>query len=411
MMASLHAHAARSDIAVSGSLDGPTLNAPLLSGPVLRAPGAGQAGRPGKAGQSIESPVAGLPSVAPGMNETVVSVPAGPPGDPITLETTIFKPDGPGPFPVVIFNHGKERGPPSMQPRSRPLSFAREFVRRGYLVVVPNRHGFARSGGVYTEELCGIDANGLDQAADIAATVAYVQRRSDADSRRILIAGTSQGGLATMAYGVQPAAGVLGMINFAGGLRQDSCRDWQQALIDAFTDYGRRSRLPTLWFYGDNDRFWPPALVHRMFSVYTGGGGNAEMIDFGAYKDNAHRLVGDRDGVPIWWPAVEGFLKRLGLPVTIRYHVNDPSRPAPTGFAMVGDINAVPYLDDSGRAGYAAFLQQYPSRAFAISESGAWAWAEGGDDPISVALDSCQQNSRDPCRLYAIDYAVVWTGH
>lgn len=388
------------------ALPGPTLNAP-----VLQPPGAGQAGRPGRPRQAIESPAAGLPTVAPGMNEVVVTIPLGLPGADLGgLETTIFKPDGPGPFPVVIFNHGKERGDPAMQARSRPLSFAREFVRRGYMVVAPNRRGFAHSSGTYSEEMCGIQENGMDQASDIVTTISYLQRQSDVDPSRIIVAGASQGGLATIAYGTEPAPGVRGLINFAGGLRQDGCRPWQQALVDAYRDYGARSRLPTLWFYGDNDRFWPQALAQRMFSVYTAEGGNATMIDFGAYKDNAHRLVGDRDGVPIWWPPVEGFLRRLGLPVAIRFHVPDASRPAPTGYAPIDDVEAVPYLDESGISGYEAFLEQYPSRAFALSTSGAWAWAEGGDDPVSAALDSCQRNSRDPCRLYAIDNAVVWSG-
>lgn len=346
-------------------------------------------------------------AASPGMNETVVTIPGD--GGATTLETTIFAPDGPGPFPVVIFNHGKERGNPHRQARSRPLAFAREFVRRGYLVVAPNRRGFARSGGTYAEQPCAIDAIGLAQAADIAATVRYVQHRPDADATRIVIAGVSQGGLATLAYGVRPDAGVLGLINFVGGLRQDDCAPWQQALSDAFADYGQRSRLPTLWFYGDNDLFWPQALAQRLLSVYRAGGGTATMMDFGNYKDNAHRLVGDRDAVPIWWPAVEDFLVTLHLPIVPRYPVASTPHPPASDYAPLAAIDAVPYLDDAGQAGYATFLQQYPSRAFALSTSGAWSWAEGGDDPASVALDNCQRNSREPCHLYAVDKDVVWT--
>ncbi|MGI4855764.1 MAG: alpha/beta hydrolase family protein [Janthinobacterium lividum] len=342
-----------------------------------------------------------------GMNETVVMIPGDDPGA-AALETTLFTPDGNGPFPVVIFNHGKERGNPHQQARSRPLAFAREFVRRGYMVVAPNRRGFAHSSGTYTEQRCGIDANGLEQAADIAATVRYVQHLPDADATRIVIAGASQGGLATLAYGVQPGAGVRGLINFVGGLRQDSCEPWQQAMSDAFQDYGQRSRLPTLWFYGDNDLLWPQALAQHLLTVYRAGGGLATMMDFGNYKDNAHRLVGDRDAVPIWWPAVEDFLVALHLPVEPRDPAPQVFRPPATGYAPVDAVAAVPYLDDSGRAGYATFLQQYSSRAFALSASGAWSWAEGGDDPAAVALDNCQRNSREPCRLYAVDSDVVW---
>lgn len=47
-----------------------------------------------------------------------------------------------------------------------------------------------------------------------------------------------------------------GLINFSGGLRQDECSGWQKNLVDAFGDYGQNVRLPSLWFYGDNDSVW-----------------------------------------------------------------------------------------------------------------------------------------------------------
>jgi len=74
----------------------------------------------------------------------------------------------------------------------------------------------------------------------------------------------------------------------------------------------------------------------------------------------------------------------------------------------VDAVTAVPFLDEHGREGYENFLHQYSSRAFAVSDSGAWSWAEGGDDPMSVALNGCQKQSSDPCRLYAVNNAVVW---
>jgi hypothetical protein len=74
----------------------------------------------------------------------------------------------------------------------------------------------------------------------------------------------------------------------------------------------------------------------------------------------------------------------------------------------VDAIDAVPYVDEAGRNGYRNFLHQYPSRAFAVSDTGAWSWAEGGDDPMSVAIANCQKQSSAPCRLYAVDNSVVW---
>src|SRR6478735_2735991 len=41
------------------------------------------------------------------------------------LETTLFRPAGEGPFPLVIVNHGKESGNPRFQARSRYVVAAR----------------------------------------------------------------------------------------------------------------------------------------------------------------------------------------------------------------------------------------------------------------------------------------------
>lgn len=344
-----------------------------------------------------------------GLNEQIIRVPVDAAGN-VTLETTIYKPDGPGPFPMIVFNHGKIPGDPRTQERSDPLPFAREFVRRGYVVVAPNRQGFGHSGGTYQQDGCDVKRNGIDQAGDVAATINYMSKQPYVDATHIVVAGTSHGGLATIAYGPDAAPGVRALINFSGGLRQDACDDWQGNLTRAFGAYGEKTRVPSLWLYGDNDSVWTAPLVAGMYAAYAAHGASAKMVDFGNYKNDAHRLVGDRDGVHVWWPAVEAFLARVGMPTGVQYRVADPSMPKASGFAAVDAVDSVPYVDEAGRNGYRNFLHQYPSRAFAVSDTGAWSWAEGGDDPMTVAIANCQKQSSAPCRLYAVNNSVVWGG-
>jgi hypothetical protein len=47
-------------------------------------------------------------------------------------------------------------------------------------------------------------------------------------------------------------------------------------------------------------------------------------------------------------------------------------------------------------------------RAFAVSASGSWTWAEEGEDPEARALATCSSKSSKPCRLYSVDSSVVW---
>lgn len=79
----------------------------------------------------------------------------------LELETTVYKPPGPGPFPLVVINHGKASGPTGLQPRYTPGWAARYFIERGYVVFVPMRTGFSKSTGGYVGGGCNIESNGL----------------------------------------------------------------------------------------------------------------------------------------------------------------------------------------------------------------------------------------------------------
>lgn len=340
------------------------------------------------------------------LNEQVVMVPG---ANGHILETTIFRPPGAGPFPLVLMNHGKQPGDPRMQSRDRFYYLSREFVRRGYAVIVPMRSGFSRSGGDYADYGCNMTGNGYLQAMDLRAALRYARSQEWIDGSRIVVAGQSYGGLATLAAGAGALPGVRGLLNFAGGLRADdgSCQ-WKSALVSAFADYGSRSSLPSLWFYGANDSYFNHELVNRLYHAYAGAGGKARLVTYNAFKNDAHGMVGSRDGFAVWWPQAERFLRQIGMPTAeVVAIAEDPPIPR-TDFAAIHDIDSVPFLHERGRAGYRAFLSKSTPRAFAVSPSGAWSWAEEGEDPVGRVLSACQANSRQPCKLYAVDDYVVW---
>jgi dienelactone hydrolase len=342
------------------------------------------------------------------LNEQIVMVPAGPGGREM-LETTIFRPSGPGPFPLLLMNHGKQEGPARQQKRERFIYMATEFVRRGYAVMLPMRSGFALSTGAYRDHGCDMTANGVAQARDVLDALAYARRQSWVDPERIVVAGQSYGGLAAMALATSSLPGVRGLLNFAGGLRVDKpvC-DWQSSLAKAYATFGAYSQVPSLWLYGANDSYFGPQLAQRWYRSYTGSGGKAELFAYGSFKRDAHLTLGSRDGVAIWLPRVERFLDSIGMPTRPVYSVIDPPPPPETHFALLDDVSAVPFLADQGRAAYRAFLGKQLPRAFAVSETGAWGWAEEGESPDYRALASCQQSSSKPCHLYLVDDSVVW---
>jgi hypothetical protein len=89
-----------------------------------------------------------------------------------------------------------------------------------------------------------------------------------------------------------------------------------------------------------------------------------------------------------------------------------------TGYAPVDDIDAVPYLSSQGREAYREWLTKKMPRAFAVAVDGSfgrgWGYStiaerpELSADPTQRAMQVCEAKTRSPCRLYAVNGAVVW---
>ncbi len=247
------------------------------------------------------------------LNETVRTV-RKPGAFGVALETTVYLPDEAGPFPVVVINHGKASGDPRFQARYRPAQAARYFLQRGYAVVVPMRQGFSKSGGSYIGGGCNVESNGRVQAEDVKAVLDDVAAQPWADKDRMLVVGQSHGGWTTLAFGRQNYPGVRGLVNFAGGLRQEQCPNWKEALAGGAASYARDTRLPSIWFYGDNDSFFDPPTFHAMFDQYNAAGGQAQLVAYGRFGADSHGLFGSRAGTAIWQPELSRFLSAIGMP-------------------------------------------------------------------------------------------------
>ncbi|WP_158545070.1 alpha/beta hydrolase family protein [Dyella monticola] len=337
----------------------------------------------------------------------------GDPDHPVTLVMTIFTPEGFGPFPLAIMNHGSSGDvPPAQQPRYR-LSFSSYyFLSRGYAVALPMMRGYAGSEGHLTSHGCDHLATGIDNAKDIRAAIDYMKQQPYIDGSRILVAGQSFGGWNTLAVGALKIPGVKALVSFAGGMKASSCRDNDKALIEAAGLLGDEVTTPSIWFFGDNDEVFATPVWHAMYDRYVAAGAPAELVAYGRFGINSHNLLGSAEGLPIWTPKLDAFLGRHGLPNKFLYpeYLPQPS-PPPSHYADLNDLQALPYLNavpnGKGMAYYQHFLSQPLPRALAIGVHGAGE-ASGGFDPILLAMRRCQRITLG-CRLYAVDNEVVWT--
>jgi pimeloyl-ACP methyl ester carboxylesterase len=234
---------------------------------------------------------------------------------PVPLVTTLYLPPGDGPFPLWVFNHGKSFGGNTRaQPRFEPIAFARMLVWHGYAVAALNRKGFADSGGVHCSHWLNPLAGACCCARDIWAAVQGLLAHPKIDAGRIIIAGHSYGALGTLAYGSEfRHPGVCALVNFMGGLRAEREDGWQEPLLRTFRHLGRRTRCPSLWFYGRNDSFWPIELARDLHAAYAERGAPARFVDVGHFRDDAHGLMLDEAGVVRWWPEVARLLVASGM--------------------------------------------------------------------------------------------------
>jgi dienelactone hydrolase len=147
------------------------------------------------------APTAAQPSRAPSRERVTFT------SDNLTLVGFLFKPDGSGPFPGLIWNHGSEKSPGTMRQFD---AVAAIFVPAGYVVFAPMRRGHGDSEGPYVmdqlrraQESHGAGALAVrlmegEHLDDQLAGLEYLKRLPYVDPRRLVVAGCSFGGIQTL---------------------------------------------------------------------------------------------------------------------------------------------------------------------------------------------------------------------
>jgi dienelactone hydrolase len=239
----------------------------------------------------------------------------------LTLEATLFRPPGLGPFPLLVLSHGTPRD--RRQQLGGCLRYDAQswaFVSMGFAVVIPMRRGFDSSEGEYAEEEGFCDQAlfyeaGMESAKDLRATLQYMSTQASINPRRIVLAGHSSGGFGSLALASQRLPGVVGVINFAGGRGSRHDKNCSPSnLIEACAKFGLTCRVPTLWIYAENDSYFPPALARQMCAAFRRAGGAAEFVMLPPFAEEGHDLFTDVRGLSGWIPAVNRFLNNLGFP-------------------------------------------------------------------------------------------------
>ena len=244
----------------------------------------------------------------------------------VLMRTTLFRPPGPGPFPLVVINHGSIESESRRAEQAQPTFMAASewFVQRGYAVALPQRPGHGATGGRYLESR-GVGqgcANadyrgaGLGTADSIQATLDYLAQQPFVRKTDVIVVGQSAGGWGALALASRNPRNVKAIINFAGGRGgrtndrpNNNCAP--ERLIDAARAFGASARTPVLSIYTENDTFFGPTISKRLNDAFRAAGGRIEFHLLPAFGLDGHMLLGARNGVEVWAPVVEEFLKSV----------------------------------------------------------------------------------------------------
>jgi dienelactone hydrolase len=206
---------------------------------------------------------------------TVVRFPNVTPGAPLTIEATLVRPDGPGPFPAVVQLHG------CGGIEAQSFRWARWLADHGYVALVVDSFGprqakaDCRSGPGDPPVTARLD--------DAFGALRYLQSRPDVRGDRVAAIGWSQGGVYAMAVINGPSLErarrrgvVLPAVGFAAsvGVYPGGC----------FSLVHEQVVRPLLVLIGADDDWTPAARCREMVEAMRSRGADATIVIYpGAY--------------------------------------------------------------------------------------------------------------------------------
>lgn len=230
----------------------------------------------------------------------------------------LLQPDGDGPFPAVLYNHGNE---PGWQSNETFAHLAPAFAARGWVFFMPYRRGqglSAAAGQSLGDEVeqvrhvrgeAAADKTELwllqtDQLADQLAARSYLASLPYVQAHRIGVMGDALGGVEAM-LGAEQGGYCAGV--YAGGAAQSgsASADLRDRLLHAVDN----TRVPLFFFQAKNGA--DVTETRALYEVQHGAGRPADLKvypPFGASAAEARGFVSA--GVTEWSADVIGFLEK-----------------------------------------------------------------------------------------------------
>ena len=248
----------------------------------------------------------------------------------IGVVSLLYKPPVPGPWPILLFSHGRA---PSATDRAKPHVPPRGLVRfwlsRGFAVVAPVRVGYGQTGGPNWEDsgmrwsdqgqpngTPDFEGEANQAARSDLAVLDWLKTQPWADTHRIILLGQSVGGMTTIKLGSLNWPGVVALVNFAGGSGGNpnlspGKSGHPEVLTELYRRYGALTKVPSLWLYAQNDLYWGPDVPGVWFQAFAEGGSPAQFIHTPPVPEhNGHFLLNYAES--LWHEPLSAFVTKLG---------------------------------------------------------------------------------------------------
>lgn len=247
--------------------------------------------------------------------------------DGFDMPVYVTKPQGKGPWPAVTLVHG---GPWVRGGAWGWNADAQFLASRGYLVVEPEFRGSMGFGSAWVRK--SFKQWGLTMQDDVTDATQWAVKEGLADSKRLVIAGASYGGYATMMGLVKEPDLYRAGINWVGVTDidliynvgwSDAGNEWlklgmpkmvgdqkaDRAQLDATSPLKQAHRItkPVLMAYGTDDRRVPLPHGEKMRDALQRSG--KSPVEWVTYKDEGHSWMLEATHID-FWKRVEAFLAK-----------------------------------------------------------------------------------------------------
>ena len=227
----------------------------------------------------------------------------------MTLHGFLYRPEGKGPFPAMLWNHGSEA-----KPGGRP-DLGKFYTDKGFVFFVPHRHGHGRSAqaGPYHADLqrecksqdCVIQLHELYNK-DVVAAVEWLRDQPFVDKQKIVMSGVSFGGIQTLLT-AEKGLGIRAFVAFApAAMSWASFPDLRTRLLKA----EEKAQRPIFLIQAEGDYNTGPYEVLGTYLLKKGGMNKAKLYPkFGTTNQEAHGAFATRvAGITLWQADVLSFL-------------------------------------------------------------------------------------------------------